>query len=305
MNQKVSFTELVAKAMASAQLEGMRNVVEKELLHYDILYCLDKAGLLQNLTFQGGTSLRLCYDGNRFSEDLDFAGGINFSGADLKNMKVCIEDYLGTRYGLEVTVKEPAELRRQPGYEEIRVDKWQVSVTTAPEKRDMPKQRIKVEVANIPAYSRKPLPLSRNYPVLPDGYSDTLVMCESLDEIMSDKLISLVATTKYLRYRDVWDLPWLMQQGAAYDVGWIRQKIEDYRIPDYEKLLKQRLAGIENIVKDGRFYNEMRRFIPQQVFARTLGRAEFTDYITERLTSLLQRLQRDLAGKRPDDAFRM
>lgn len=55
MNQKVSFTELVAKAMASAQLEGMRNVVEKELLHYDILYCLDKAGLLQNLTFQGGT----------------------------------------------------------------------------------------------------------------------------------------------------------------------------------------------------------------------------------------------------------
>ncbi|WP_367187746.1 hypothetical protein [Pantoea sp.] len=54
MNQKVNFSVLVSKAMESAELEGMRNVVEKELLHYDILYCLDNAGLLQDLTFQGG-----------------------------------------------------------------------------------------------------------------------------------------------------------------------------------------------------------------------------------------------------------
>jgi predicted nucleotidyltransferase component of viral defense system len=120
--------------------------VEKELLHYDILYCLDKADLLQNLAFQGGTSLRLCYGGNRFSEDLDFADGTAFSGADLKNMKTCIEDYLGERYGLEVNVKEPNELRNEPGYEDIRIDKWQVSVTTSPERRDMPKQRIKIDV---------------------------------------------------------------------------------------------------------------------------------------------------------------
>lgn len=39
----------------------MRPVIEKELLHYDILFTLDKAGLLSALTFQGGTSLRLCY----------------------------------------------------------------------------------------------------------------------------------------------------------------------------------------------------------------------------------------------------
>ena len=104
MNQKVNFADLVGQAMESAELDGMRNVVEKELLHYDILFCLDREGLLQNLTFQGGTSLRLCYGGNRFSEDLDFAGGIGFSGTDLKNLKSCIEDYLGSRYGLEVAV---------------------------------------------------------------------------------------------------------------------------------------------------------------------------------------------------------
>ena len=53
----------------------MRPVIEKEILHYDILFCLDQAGLLKDLVFQGGTCLRLCYGANRFSEDLDFAGG--------------------------------------------------------------------------------------------------------------------------------------------------------------------------------------------------------------------------------------
>ncbi|HET6629122.1 MAG TPA: nucleotidyl transferase AbiEii/AbiGii toxin family protein, partial [Woeseiaceae bacterium] len=46
-----------------------RPVVEKELLHYDILFALDTEGLLDPLTFQGGTSLRLCYGAQRFSED--------------------------------------------------------------------------------------------------------------------------------------------------------------------------------------------------------------------------------------------
>lgn len=305
MNNSVNFGQLVAKAMESAELEGMRNVVEKELLHYDILYCLDRDGLLRDLTFQGGTSLRLCYGGNRFSEDLDFAGGLEFSADDLRNIKVCIEDYLGARYGLEVTVKEPAELKHEPGYEEIRVDKWQVSVTTSPEKRDMPKQRIKIEIANIPAYTRSPMTLARNYAVLPDGYGDTLVMCETLDEIMSDKLISLAATTKYIRYRDLWDLPWLLQQGASYNVDLIRRKIQDYRIPDYKELLARRLQSIDAIVGDGGFYNEMRRFLPQQVFDRTLGRAEFIVYLSDRLKSLLSSLQQDLQGRSTHDSFRM
>jgi predicted nucleotidyltransferase component of viral defense system len=305
VNQKVNFAVLVSKAMESAALEGMRNVVEKELLHYDILYCLDKADLLQNLTFKGGTSLRLCYGGNRFSEDLDFAGGTAFSGADLKNMKTCIEDYLGERYGLEVNVKEPNELRNEPGYEDIRIDKWQVSVTTSPERRDMPKQRIKIEIANIPAYTRTPLALTRNYSVLPDGYADTLVMCETLNEVMCDKLIALVATTKYVRYRDIWDLPWLLQQNASYDIELIRMKIQDYRIPDYEELLTHRLQDIDQIVGDGRFSAEMRLFLPHEVFDRTLGRREFTGYLSNRLKSLLSGLQQELKGNGRDDSFLM
>lgn len=61
MIEPANFAALVEKAMILSGRGHMRPVIEKELLHYDILFSLDKEGLLDILTFQGGTSLRLCY----------------------------------------------------------------------------------------------------------------------------------------------------------------------------------------------------------------------------------------------------
>ena len=44
----------------AADLATLRRVVEKELLHHDILREMSGAGLLTGLTFVGGTSLGLC-----------------------------------------------------------------------------------------------------------------------------------------------------------------------------------------------------------------------------------------------------
>ncbi|SPZ03604.1 Uncharacterised protein [Proteus mirabilis] len=67
-----NFALLVNKAMQVGNVSHMRSVIEKELLHYDILFALEKGGLLNKLTFQGGTSLRLCYGGNRFQRRSGF-----------------------------------------------------------------------------------------------------------------------------------------------------------------------------------------------------------------------------------------
>jgi hypothetical protein len=48
-----NFNTLVDKAMQLGDLQTMRPVVEKELLHYDILFSLEKENLLGNITFQG------------------------------------------------------------------------------------------------------------------------------------------------------------------------------------------------------------------------------------------------------------
>ncbi|MCI1678090.1 MAG: hypothetical protein LKK36_01455 [Ewingella americana] len=56
MAKRVDFDFLVAGIIQQEGLAALRPVVEKELLHYDILFCLSEAGLLKRLTttIQGG-----------------------------------------------------------------------------------------------------------------------------------------------------------------------------------------------------------------------------------------------------------
>lgn len=289
-----TFEQLVSLAMQDPALANMRPVIEKEILHFDLFFALDQAGLLDDLVFQGGTAVRLCYGGKRFSEDLDFAGGVDFSSDQLGRLKECVMDYLGTRYGLAVSVKEPKSLRKDPAYSERNVDMWQIAITTSPGRPDLPKQRVKLEVANIPAYTAVPQPLIRTYDFLPDGYEDLLIMTEDKSEIMADKLVSLPATQKYVRHRDIWDLAYLSQEKAVVRPDLVANKIRDYRIEDYEKKLKTMIDRLPEIINGKPFRNEMNRFLPADVIERTLAREKFSDFLQNRVVSLLTEVQDEI-----------
>lgn len=296
--------ELVELAIKQSGASAQRPVIEKELLHFDILFCLDEAGLLDRLTFQGGTALRLCYGSNRLSEDLDFAGGKDFCAKNLYEIKHCIEDYIGSRYGLPVHVREPKSLLDEPSYRGLRVDKWQVSVVTSPARPDLPQQRIKLEIASVDAYTRAPRPLTKHYSFLPVGYQDTLVMTESKEEIVADKLVAFVASSQYIRYRDIWDLVWLEQQGTLTNVDLVRSKLADYRLDAYDRFLKERIGDLKSTVADGKFIAEMRRFIPIDVQERTLAKPKFIEHVEMSLREQLLGLYRALYGE-PSVSFRM
>jgi predicted nucleotidyltransferase component of viral defense system len=290
ISAKNDFLLLVEKAMQTPGCYHMRPVIEKELLHYDILFALDNAGLLDNLTFQGGTALRLCYGALRFSEGLDFAGGIEFKMQDLIPIKRRIEEYLGKRYGLEVTVREPQEMLQEPENRNIKVSKWQIRIVTHPEQRDLPKQVIKIEVANIPAYTRQPLALKQNYDFLPDGYPDTLVMVETLDEIVADKVIAFVNCQAYVRYRDVWDLYWLKQQGAVLNKEFFIQKLNDYKIENYPVKVKEMLTRLPDIIYGGELRAQLSRFIPVTIQERTLLKDKFYVFLENETRAILEAL---------------
>ncbi|RJT39438.1 nucleotidyl transferase AbiEii/AbiGii toxin family protein [Rahnella woolbedingensis] len=307
MSEKVDFDLLVNRALQNAELATMRPVVEKELLHYDVLFCLDKAGLLDGLVFQGGTSLRLCYNSNRFSEDLDFAGGKTFCSAQLMAMKSCIEEYIGARYGFAIRVKAPEELRLLPDYDQINVDRWQITIETSPQQSNIARQRIKIEIANIEAYTRNTLPLGRNYFVLPDGYNETLIYVETLEEVMADKLVAFPATQTHIRYRDMWDLVWLYQQGARINRSLLLNKIADYRVENYADKTREKLKSLEEIMRNGVFHNEMKRFIPADIFERTLKSEKFNGYFLTTLSSILKEALSNLEvrNEQDKDAFLM
>ena len=301
----MDFQASVANAMKAPGLSHMRPVIEKELLHYDLLFILDKEGLLDNLTFQGGTSLRLCYGAPRFSEDLDFVGGHDFASQQLMAIKDCIEHYIGKRYGLEVIVKTPSSLQNQIEQQELNVDKWQVAIVTSPGQKHLPRQRIKLEVVNIPAYSREPQALKLNYDFLPDGYADTLIMTESLDEVMTEKLVSLVNCQRYVRHRDIWDLRWLKQQGAQMNMTWLSNKIRDYSIANYTERLDKMWQDLPGIIHGDAFQSELTRFIPMDVQQRTLAKDKFYDHLSNEIRGLLETVRRELNNTPTENEFRM
>lgn len=299
------FNELVSLAMQLPGRALMRPVVEKEILHYDIFHALDKEGLLKELVFQGGTSLRLCHGSNRFSEDLDFAGGIEFTAAKMQNIKACIEKHIGERYGLKVTVKEPKEMALAPEYEGVKVNKWQISVETSPDRSDLPQQRIKVEIANIPAYTRELVPLRSNYDFLL-GYNSVLVNTETLDEVMADKVVAFAASTKSIRYRDVWDLAWLSQQGAQLNPAFVESKVDDYHVVDYPALLQSAIERLPGIVESKPFKDQMLRFIDSDTIEKTINNPQFRDYLVKTVNGLLSTMAGHLSGHGVDEPqFRM
>lgn len=295
-----SFQRLVSLAMQDPDLANMRPVIEKEIIHFDLFFALDQEGLLNDLVFQGGTAVRLCYGGRRFSEDLDFAGGVDFSSRKLAQMKECILDYLGNRYGLEISVKEPKSLRKESEYAERNVDMWQIAIATSPERPDLPKQRVKLEVANIPAYTAIPQPLIRTYDFLPDGYEDLLIMTEDKSEIMADKLVSLPATQKYVRHRDIWDLMYLSQEKAVVRPDLVANKIRDYQIEGYEAKLDVMIGRLPDIIKGKPFQDEMNRFLPADVIERTLAKEKFFDFLQSRVTGLLTDVRNELDPDQSD-----
>ena len=299
------FSRIVELAMDDPALSGLRPVVEKEILHYDILYALEHAGLLENLTFQGGTSLRLCRGSPRFSEDLDFVGGKGFAPAQLIEIKKCVEAHIGARYGLEIIVKEPAQMRVDPTYFGVEVDRWQVAVVTSPGRANLPWQKIKLEVANVPAYTRELMSPARNYKVLPEGYEDILIPTETLEEVMADKVVSLAACTTYPRYRDIWDLRWLKQHGARINPDFITKKVADYRIADYEDRLQARIEDVESTILNANFSHEMRRFISQDAKSRTFDRAGFVEFLAREVRSLLIEARDKVYGLEPEEEFVM
>ncbi len=113
-------------------------------------------------------------------------------------------------------------------------------------------------------------------------------------EIMADKLVALPANQKYVRHRDFWDLTWLHQQQTRPNVDLVRKKIADYRLDNFQSLLEARIGSVSEVVNSKAFHNEMKRFLPTNVYDRTLGQTKFNTYLTHTVLTLLETLHAQL-----------
>lgn len=295
------FDQLVDEALKHRQdLAPLRMVVEKELLHHDILRVLSTAGMLAHLTFMGGTCLRACYGSSRLSEDLDFTGGAGFGRDSLVAMSAILTESLKAKYGLEVEVSEPSR-------EQGNVDTWKVKMQTRPRQKDMPAQRINIDVCAIPSYQPRPMVLINPYGV-EMGASGLILQAESREEIFADKLVAFALRPNRIKNRDLWDMAWLHQQGVKPQTDLIPRKLKDHK-SDPQKFLAlfdQRCELLKESPKLAlEFRQEMRRFLPSEIVTQTVAQPAFWDYLTSLVSDLAIQTRQALSEEKAGSRFQM
>jgi len=239
---------------AASEEQVSTSLVLKEYLHYFVLDYLFKKGMFSGLVFQGGTALRLAYNGLRYSEDLDFV--LKGKNAGFFK-KISVEFKLLPSY-LEKTFSfvEKAELAAQKETPTFKRYCLVLQTDFLPAK-----DKTNIEIANVPSYKNKQMILRRaDIPVAP------AISVEAPEEIFSDKIIAFGAR-EYLKGRDIWDIHFMSDtmKVALTDeiINMAGKKISDYSlkretfIEDFNKQLAVLDKRGTDILR-----GEMERFLP-------------------------------------------
>ncbi|MBD8089199.1 nucleotidyl transferase AbiEii/AbiGii toxin family protein [Pseudomonas fluorescens] len=254
---KIAFSQLLEQAQAQSN-GAPPDVVVKELLHYDILKALSDSDLAREVTFQGGSALRLFYSGQRYSEDLDFVIGAGENkGFVIDGMVELLKKQMTDRYGLELEVKPPSKNE----FNGIDVRTWQFKISIPGFLR---KQMIKVEFCNVPAHDVGAKLMKPRYGFLDDTHSAIMLRVESEQEIMADKLTA-IANRKYLKARDLWDLKFLSDRGVTPDFELVRKKLSDYGAQDFAQKLEESIARLRDVNASSAFMTEMEKFVSPSI----------------------------------------
>jgi len=276
------FDQLVDEALrARGELSSLRPVVEKELLHHDILREMAETGLLAGLTFIGGTCLRACYGSLRLSEDLDFTGGSDFRRHDLADLATILTDRLEARYGLPVRVSEPVKSGGN-------VSTWKMVIETRPGRRNLPAQRINLDICAVPSHAARPMMLRNLYGV-DLGTSGLILQAQSREEILADKIVAVALRENRVKNRDLWDIAWLVQQGTELQIPLIALKIRDRRREKagFIAALETRVARLrESPEMRIDFQKEMRRFLPAAAVRDTVDKEPYWSYLVQVVSEL-------------------
>jgi len=288
------FESLVNDALRNQkELQTLRTVVEKEILHHDIIRELSQASLLQGLTFIGGTCLRACYGSSRLSEDLDFTGGTNFKKADLDSLKKTLESRLQEKYEIPITVTEPKAEKQG------NVDTWKLRINTQPARPDMPAQRIHLDICAVPSYQVEPRTLINHYGIHL-GTEALVINAQSRAEIFADKLVAFAMRPGRLKHRDLWDIAWLTQNRIEAAFELIEDKLADHG-ESTEQFIEQGNERLRMLAEDPQqkkdFAFEIGRFIPPERLERTIGQPEFWNYLVNTVTEKVLQAQEHLEDR--------
>ncbi|MEW6482801.1 MAG: nucleotidyl transferase AbiEii/AbiGii toxin family protein [bacterium] len=231
--------DLIKKALLEVETREEKIHIVREFLQVLILKILYDKGYFKNLAFVGGTALRVLYDVQRFSEDLDFSL-INREGYDFDTFlrKVVYEL---EKNGFSLDIKE----RKEKTVWEAMLKFKEVLFTLGLSKLKNEKVSIRVEVdSNPPTGWNTDISLINKYFVFTITHFD-------IPSLYATKLHACFFR-RYTKGRDFYDLLWYLGKKTLPNFTLLNNAIEqtegkrvDVREENFRDFLKQRLAHID------------------------------------------------------------
>lgn len=281
-----------------SDLETCGPVIEKELLHYEILNAMHSAGYLRNLVFKGGTCLRLCHGASRFSEDLDFSGGILEDRDFTSGLEDTLRHRIAAAYGLDVSVTA----KNATSGATRSSSRWVARIVTRPAgaRNQLGVQRINIEVngRSPETHETELLKVHNRHEAIAGYFSEFPIRAASLYDICTDKLVALpmsVLKRENPRFRDIWDIDWCRQYLDAFRL--IKQAAQHanafVEVDEYKRALAKTVEVCEALISSEVCQLTLGRFLPK-------GKAErfqdplYHSYLGRSLSALFEGILQEL-----------
>lgn len=279
------FRKLAEDIASNGEREGVSAAyIRKMMLHQAVLSGLDAEGVLDNVIFQGGSCLSEVYGNPRLSDDLDFAADketvIHYAEILSSVLRRSVENIVDA----DVRVKSPNPKKLADA--ELPLARWTVSIDLSPENPSIPMERLKLEVAGVPVHDSEVRFLQPS-DFQSVGQGDIPVLVESTEELLADKVVSLVMSS-YPRYRDAWDIVWLTQNGADVDkaLGLTISKLEDYGYNVDPEPFFLAASGIKEMIESDGFASLVDQ-LPGKIAMKTVLSARWRAATTQKLQDVL------------------
>ena len=177
-------------------------VIEKDYVLSWLLVAIAESDLRDRLAFKGGTAIKRCYYPDyRFSEDLDFTLLPDLAHADLVKAVESLFPVLGKRVNLALALRSAEQSTAE--------DTTLFINYVGPLRARLESRRLKIDISRgeLLSYPLVQRPLRAPFSDYP---ADVNLLTYSLEEVLAEKLRSLVERTEP---RDLYDVYSLLERG--------------------------------------------------------------------------------------------
>lgn len=212
------------------KLQGFKLAILREYIQYKILESIYSSKYSNNLIFMGGTSLRIVYGNQRFSEDLDF-DNTNLTKQDFEALIEIVEKSLQNEgYDAEIRIiykkafhcyiKIPSILYKE-GLSNLPNQKITIRIDTTPQNYNY----------NYSTYTLDSFDIFQNIKVAP------------IELLMSQKIVAALER-KRAKGRDFFDISFMISKNIKPDMQYLKKKLD---INNGEELIEKFSAHISEL----------------------------------------------------------